>query len=359
MQVIKDIQSTWAHLRTHKQAGEYLPVWRQLAEMAALFGIRGIGPGYYLQARWWRPEVPFADKWLHTNQKEYNRFIDRWNARPYQKSSQHKVIEKALLELQGVPTPEFIAFLHPQRGARHDGRNLRSLADLEQLCRDLDGRKVCFKPVEGYGGAGFSAFQISASGPQVQLLHPVTGEARLLSDWWQKAQQNPDGYIVEHYLQQHEVLSQIHPNSVNTLRIWLYQAGGEIRVAGAFLRVGRKGSLVDNTSSGGIYCPVDLDTGTLRYAANAKYPLQTMDAHPDTGGRITGVQLPFWRECQTIAGQALMAFPHVNVAGVDVAIGVDGPRMIELNVRPDQIGCARIGLPLKRVDRWMREKSAP
>jgi len=54
-----------------------------------------------------------------------------------------------------------------------------------------------------------------------------------------------------------------------------------------------------------------------------------------------------------VAMRALQAFPHVNVAGVDVAIGVDGPRMIELNVRPDQIGCARINLPLKQVDRWM------
>ena len=79
-----------------------------------------------------------------------------------------------------------------------------------------------------------------------------------------------------------------------------------------------------------------------------------MDAHPDTNGRISGVQLPYWRECQEVAMQALRAFPHVNLAGVDVAIAVDGPRMIELNVRPDQIGCARIGLPLKHVDQWMR-----
>jgi hypothetical protein len=150
------------------------------------------------------------------------------------------------------------------------------------------------------------------------------------------------------------VLSSIHPNSVNTLRIWLYQARGECRIAGAFLRVGRNGSMVDNTSQGGIFCPVELETGILTHAANAKNPLETMDAHPDTGGRISGVQLPYWRECQEVAMQAMRAFPHVNIAGVDVAIAVDGPRMIELNVRPDQIGCARLNLPLKQVDQWMR-----
>ncbi|WP_020655387.1 sugar-transfer associated ATP-grasp domain-containing protein [Massilia niastensis] len=359
MQAIKDIRRAWTHLGQRNDNLAYLPFWRQVLEMGALYLVRGIGPGYYLQARWWRPSIPFADKWEHLNKKEYNAFIDRWNAPGYQKSSQHKIIEKAVLQLLGVPTPEFIGFLHRQRGACADGAPLRLPADLERLCHGLVGRKICFKLVEGYGGAGFAAFRVEEADGRPVFVHPVTGEATGISDWWALAQQKNDGgYIVEHYLTQHPVLSDIHANSVNTLRIWLYQARGEVKVAGAFLRVGRKGSLVDNTSSGGLYCPVDLETGVLAYAANAANPLQTMNSHPDTGGRISGVQLPFWRECKDIAGRALQAFPKVNIAGVDVAIGVDGPRMIELNVRPDQIGCARINLPLKRVDRWMRASRA-
>ncbi|QNA90687.1 hypothetical protein G4G28_23175 [Massilia sp. Dwa41.01b] len=351
---MKDIRRAWAHLSSGKGGHAYLPFWRQSLEMGALFLLRGIGPGYYLQARWWRPSVPFADKWAHVNKKEYNAFIDRWNRRPYQKSSQHKVIEKAILQLVGVPTPEFIGYMHAERGALADGRPLRTQADLEALCRGLVGKKICFKLVEGYGGAGFAAFEVGSDGGTPTLIHPTTSAVTSVADWWSQAGGSRDGYIVEHYLPQHPVLSSIHPNSVNTLRIWLYQARGEARIAGAFLRVGRKGSLVDNTSSGGVFCPVELETGVLSYAANARNPLETMDVHPDTGGQISGVQLPYWRECQEVAIRALQAFPHVNVAGVDVAIAVDGPRMIELNVRPDQIGCARINLPLKQVDRWMR-----
>ncbi len=354
MQVIKDIHRAWTHLDTNKSTDPHLPAWRQLLEMAALFLVRGIGPGYYLQARWWRRSVPFADKWAHANRKEYNAFIDRWNARPYQKASQHKVIEKAVLQLLGVPTPQFIGFLHPRCGARASGAPLRGVDDLLALCRELTGQKICFKLVEGYGGAGFAAFRIEEDGGEPVFVHPVTGARTGIAQWWEQADRADNGYIVEHYLQQHEVLSQINANSVNTLRIWLYQARGEVRIAGAFLRVGRKDSLVDNTSNGGIYCPVDVATGVLRHAANAKNPLHTMSVHPDTGGRISGVQLPFWPECQEVAARAMQAFPHVNIAGVDVAIAVDGPKMIELNVRPDQIGCARIDLPLKHVDRWMR-----
>ena len=354
MQVVKDIGRAWAQLRNNNSGLAYLPFWRQLLEMAALFLIRGIGPGYYLQARWWRTAVPFSDKWDHVNKKEYNAFIDRWNLPGYQKSSQHKVIEKAILQLTSVPTPEFIGFLHPQRGACADGTPLRGLADLEALCRRLMGQKVCFKLVEGYGGAGFAAFEIGEADGRPVFVHPVTAVVTPVADWHARIEKNADGYIVEHYLVQHPVLSGIHANSVNTLRIWLYQARGECRIAGAFLRVGRKGSMVDNTSGGGIFCPVDLATGVISHAANAKNPLDTMTAHPDTGGQISGVQLPYWKECQDVAMRALQAFPHVNIAGVDVAIATDGPRMIELNVRPDQSGCARLTLPLRQVERWMR-----
>ncbi len=353
MQVLTDVKQAWQFLRAHRQQFPSLPRWRQLLEMAVLFFFRKIGPGYYLQARWWRPEITFKNKWLHTNKSEYNDFIDRWNRPSYQKASQHKVVEKAVLQLLAVPTPEFIGYLHDRAGVQNSGQPLCTLDDFMLLCQQLIGQRICLKPVEGYGGAGFSAFNIEYQ-ERLVFTHPFTKEVTEVSDWWQQAAQNADGYIIEHYLQQHPILSDIHPNSVNTLRIWLYQARGQVKIGGAFLRVGRKGSLVDNTSSGGIYCPVDLHTGILQYAANAKNPLLQVHIHPDTGGQISGVQLPFWPECLALAARALLAFPHVNVAGVDVAIAVDGPKMIELNVKPDQIGCARIDLPLKRVDQWLR-----
>jgi len=357
MQVLTDVKNAWKFLLLNAQQFPSLPRWRQLLEMILLFFIRNIGPGYYLQARWWRPEIPFKDKWLHTNKHEYNQFIDRWNRRPYQKTSQHKVVEKAVLQLLAIPTPEFIGFLHHRAGVQKSGQPLCTLDDFIQLCQLHVGQRICLKPVEGYGGAGFAAFNIEFQ-ERLVFTHPFSKAITEISDWWQLAAQYPDGYIVEHYLQQHPALSAINPHSVNTLRIWLYQARGEVKIGGAFLRVGRKGSLVDNTSSGGMICPVDINTGILQYGADAKNPLLQTSCHPDTGGQISAVQLPFWPECLALAARALQAFPHVNVAGVDVAIAVDGPKMIELNVKPDQIGCARIDLPLKKVDQWLRGHDA-
>ena len=356
MQAWKDIRRCWQQLDNLQIV--QLPKWRQLAEMTALFLLRRIGPGYYIQGKFWRPDLPFRDKWLHVNNTEYNDFIDRWNARPYQKSSQHKVVEKAVLQLLAVPTPEFIAYLHPQAGVSADGAPLRTLAQLKQLCAGLVGQKICLKLVEGFGGAGFSAFTVVQQTDDVAFEHPFTRVQVSIESWWQQSQQNSDGYIIERYLQQHPAVEALHPNSVNTLRIWVYQLPDRTEIAGSFLRIGQKNSMVDNTSCGGLYCPIDQNTGTLLYAVCPLEPWSQLAQHPDTGAQVSGVQIPFWAECQAIAGKALQAFPHVRVAGVDVAIAPEGPQMIELNVRPDQIGCTRMDVPLKRIDQKLKQAYA-
>lgn len=354
MQVFTDVFTTWQLLRINKRRIVSLPRWHQLLEMIVLYLFRGIGPGYYLQARWWRPEIPFKNKWLHHNKKEYLKFISGCNPRVYQKATQHKVLEKSVLTLLNIPTPHFLGFLHKTAGIQKNGQSLKNADDLVDLCHSLVGEKICLKPVEGYGGAGFAAFKIQLQNQQPVFTHPVDNQTLSIHDWFHGISPLKNGYIIESYLEQHPSLSQLNQYSLNTLRIILCQKNGEVKVFGAYLRLGVNKSLVDNISSGGIYCPVDLATGKIFYAIHPSNPVNTIVTHPDSGAPIDDFQIPFWSECQELAGRALLAFPHMQFAGVDVAICENGPQMIELNVQPDQIGCAWIDLPLKKVDLWLR-----
>src|SRR5687767_2917604 len=90
--------------RAKSRAGG-LPTWRQFAELVVLYVFRRMGPGYYMQARFWRRNVPFRDKWRHAHQVEYLKYVHALNPPAYLKASQHKVTEKAVLELLRVPTP--------------------------------------------------------------------------------------------------------------------------------------------------------------------------------------------------------------------------------------------------------------
>ena len=334
-------------LQASREAARHggLPVWRQFLEMLALKLGRDIGPNYYHTGRFWRREIPFRDKWRHANEREYDELLFAINPAVYQKMSQHKVLEKATLTLFSVPTPRFIAFFHASRGYDRDGNPLMNATDLARVLKPYAGACVCFKAVEGFGGRSFAALDVADDGASLQ--HPISGQRWTLAQWCEELLQAPDGWLLEEYLPQHPELAAINASSVNTLRIWLIERDGVIVPTHAILRVGRAGSQVDNTTSGGFACVVDMASGRLHDGLDLKRPHQPIQKHPDSGVTLAGRQLPFWPETLALGVKALSVFPEMRFAGIDVAITPTGPAMIELNVMPDRISAVRWDLPHK------------
>jgi hypothetical protein len=324
-----------------------LPIWRQIAEMILLYFLRRIGPGYYLQARWGRVEIPFKHKWQHVNRYEYRRLTQRLNPIAYRKASQHKMIEKAVLSLQNIPTPKFIGYVHFLRGRSGQGHPLRNVADLTKLLTNHVNERVCFKPVEGFGGFGFASYEISWINESI-LLRRKPDEAPLsLDDWWKANGQDTEGFVLESYLVQHADMTALNASSVNTIRMWVVNLNQQAQILGAYLRIGRNGSQVDNHSSGGIACRIELATGLIQIGIDPARPGYPVFSHPDSNICLTGFQIPFWPEVLNWATEIVLAFPHINFVGLDVAITPTGPYLIEANPIPDYVGCAYMDLALK------------
>lgn len=329
--------------------GDEWPRWRQLAEMALLYVARSIGPGYYKQARWGRRAVPWADKWEHVNRREYRRALARLNPVAYRKASQHKLVEKAVLVAQGLPTAPLIGHAHPWRGRACDGSSLCSATDLVRVLSPCEGRRVCFKLVEGYGGHGFASYMVGRQGEDLTLRRSQDEAPQRVVDWWDEQTDHPDGFLIEEHLAQHPLLATLNPSSVNTVRMWTVATPTGGLTLGAYLRVGRHGAQVDNIASGGIACPVDVATGRVREAFLPAQPRSPLPRHPDSGVPLQGLVLPDWDRVLQLAGGAVAAFPHIRLAGLDMAFTPTGPVVIELNVCPDYIGCAWMDLPLRRA----------
>jgi hypothetical protein len=130
----------------------HAPLLRQVAEMVALRLLRGVGPGYYHTAGFWRTGLLWRDKTGQMSAKEYRRFLARWNDPAYRKMSQHKIAEKAMLSLFNLPTPRFLGRIGREAGLDHRGRPLRDADDLAALLLQERIDRVVFKEVEGYGG---------------------------------------------------------------------------------------------------------------------------------------------------------------------------------------------------------------
>jgi hypothetical protein len=82
---------------------------------------------------------------------------------------------------------------------------------------------------------------------------------------------------------------------------------------------------------GGLGAPVDLAEGTLFARAIAHEQADFVHHHPDSGARIVGRPLPWWKETLDLCRVAHRYFPYPFV-GWDVAITEAGPHLVEANL---------------------------
>jgi len=341
--VLRKLQRILALTRQRAAEG-HLSATRQLAEIALLLPLRGVGPGYYHMAGMWRRELRWADKTSHLNVLEYRRALKRLNPEAYRKLSQNKIAEKAILSLFNLPTPRFLGRLCATVGLDASGKRLVCSADLADFVEGQGLRRLVFKELEGHGGSGVHLVDVTP-GPPVHVV-PLGEVVPIALDAFCRDTLKLDeggDWLVEEYLEQHPTLAALNPSSVNTIRIWvLRRVDGGSEIVTAYLRIGRAGSTVDNVQSGGIVAGIDPKFGTLHAAQDADMGRNFYACHPDHGTRIEGVSLPYWLEVQRISKIALGAFPELRFAGLDIAIGAEGPMVLELNVIPGREGAGRI-----------------
>lgn len=353
------IPLTWQKIRqiaklTAKRSREgHLSATRQVFEMTLLRLLYGVGPNYYHQAGFWRYSVRWRDKIQHLGSRAYEKRIYSRNPSRYQKISQNKLVEKALLTLFKIPSPEFLGYLHPTCGTSSHGNPLTTCHDLAQFLMEANHERICFKLPEGSGGFAFSAVQVITENHNV-FLRELNNDIRVpLTDYRPTGLPliQPKGWLIEQYFEQSAWAKTLNPSSVNTLRIWvLAQKPGDLpKTIGAFMRIGREGSMVDNRSSGGLCVPVDLETGKMKAALDGKPTRESFEVHPDHAAQIAGETIPHWNDVKGLAEQALSIFPNICFAGLDIALGESGPAVIELNVYPDKEGAGVMDLPNKRL----------
>lgn len=141
-------------------------------------------------------------------------------------------------------------------------------------------------------------------------------------------------FIVQERIQQHERMAALNPTSVNTIRLLTYRRENTIELLYAVVRIGRKGKIIDNESSGGLTTKIN-DDGCL-----AKYliapPSEGLLEKTDTGIVVEGYQIPSYEKVVEIVKEMHLQLPYFNLAGWDIAVDTDGkPVFIEWNARTE------------------------
>jgi hypothetical protein len=189
----------------------------------------------------------------------------------------------------------------------------------------FDGiNEIVVKPSKAMGGKGISLFKRINGGFVDDDNNTLT--LPYLNQIYNK------NFLIQECFKQNDFMAQFNPTSVNTIRIATYRdvKSGEIVVLGCFLRIGGRGSFVDNISSGGSSVPIDNDGKLGNYACD-----NNRRKHKIYNGINFAEKefiIPEFEKVKRFVCEVAKRMPHMSLFANDIAIDKNGnPKLIEVN----------------------------
>ena len=208
-----------------------------------------------------------------------------------------------------------------------------------KLAKDYFGRKVMLLD-ENTAKEEFVAFVMKNKNVFIKPLESSQGRGARRFDYedesgcallYEELQKVGGAWMVEQLIVQDSAMAQWNPTSVNTIRIPTFLRDGKFTVIWTRMRMGKKGSVVDNAGAGGIVVNVDPQTGVVT-TDGIDEAYNHFEQHPDAGLTFKGWQVPRWQELlQVVEELHRTVFPkHIYIAW-DFALTDAGWVVIEGN----------------------------
>lgn len=143
--------------------------------------------------------------------------------------------------------------------------------------------------------------------------------------------------IIENFLEQHPLMSALHKESVNTIRLVTFYDNDEVSVLSKIIRMGTGGNYVDNAHSGGIFCGINDDGSLKQYAYNTMG--DRFENHPTSNIRFNGYSIPNIEKCVKVVERLALRLSRTNrLLHWDLAIDKEGnPVFIEVNMAKGEL----------------------
>lgn len=221
----------------------------------------------------------------------------------------------------GIATPENVAYIKGNDVLLLDSSSHTNIKD---FINSNNGVFFC-KPIDGECGTG--VFKLELVDNAIIVNNTIVNLESIYNTFGDVA------FLVQKCIQQHPLQAQLHPSSINSIRMVTVRSmkDGHIEVLPSILRIGTHGSVVDNTSQGGVAVGFDLNTGRLNeYGFQKPQFGLRLAMHPDTNIRFAEYFIP---HIKTAIEQAryFHSFLDLHSIGWDIAIGMNGPIFIEGN----------------------------
>lgn len=220
------------------------------------------------------------------------------------------------LLLHDIKTPRTV--VRYQEGVLlNENYDIISLEDAEKIMNDHD--RLIVKPSH-----------LSGAGHGIVFWHKEDGY-----DSIEKIFSGKTNYVVQEVVKQHPEMSKLNSSSINTLRMETLIWNGEVHLISCAMRMGSKGSRVDNLSDGGgLSVGVNLNDGSITPIGYNYYRLNVTYSESPMGYKFTDFKVPSWDKCVELVKKAAPRFARMSkLIAWDIAITADGdPIVIESNL---------------------------
>lgn len=229
-----------------------------------------------------------------------------------------KILFHNVMRMFNLPVPERY-FVYLNDVFRKDDMILTD-QEVDEIINRINDDRVFIKRFRGGAASGISLAVRKEDGY-------YTDDGKRLSASMIRETYSGSNYIFERQLVQDSALATLNPDTVNTCRVLTLKD----KVVSCSIRVGRKGSFVDNAAKGGIVLSLDMETGRLEEYGLREYDLTKYYEHPDTKIRFKDFEVPMWPAVKELVEKTIRLIPYYNSVGFDVATTINGPVIVEIN----------------------------
>jgi hypothetical protein len=232
------------------------------------------------------------------------------------------------LERFNIPTPKVYCFIKDKLPLLINSSFEidRSKSGRDQLSEFLSYDMDAFaKPSDGQLGNGIFSLKIMQN--KISIDGKETSKDEVLNLLLSA------DYLIQERITQHPQISLLNSSTINSIRLQtVMDKDGNVHSFGAGLRIGRKGSSVDNWAKGGVFVGIDMDKGKLKEIGFLKPQYGTsVKEHPDTKIVFKDYVIPYYKEAEELAVKLHKYMYRCHSVGWDIAITENGPVFIEGN----------------------------
>lgn len=242
-------------------------------------------------------------------------------------TTEDKWLSYNILANFGLPVPRTQAVVDKTYRTFGDDTKISTTGEMEEFLRDKARFPIFAKPNSEMGS--FGAFIITGGGDgEVTLSDGRTIScAELVDDII-----GISSYLFQDIIENHEQIRKFAKGAA-TIRTVNMVSPDRVMTPFMLLKIPVGENIADNYwRTGNLVADIDVEKGEIRRVVRGVgIELEEFENHPDTGDRLLGMKLPYWRELRDLNKVAARLFAPIRYQSLDICLTDSGPIIVEIN----------------------------